>query len=141
MSRLLLKKGRDYRGHGVFVKKGEPFEVDDDKRDELLATGYFSLISVDVAKPRIQQPDNAHTTQPLAEQDNGSGEQPPAEQGETNRPDLTIAYIERLKKEELIALAEEQSINIEDCKNNMERAQRIVGALGLVDFTQLGIEE
>ena len=46
MSRLLLKKGRDYRGHGVFVKKGEPFEVDDDKRDELLATGYFSLISV-----------------------------------------------------------------------------------------------
>lgn len=141
MSKLLLKKGRDYRGHGVFAKKGEPFEVDDDKRDELLATGYFSLVSTNTVKPPIQQPDNTQTTPPPAPQDNGSGEQPPAPQGETNRPDLTVAYVESLKKEELIALANEHSINIDDCKNNNERVQRITGALGLVDFTQLGIEE
>lgn len=139
MNKLLLKKGRDYRGHGVFAKKGKTIEVDDKKRDELLATGYFSLVSTDAVEPS-QQTVTPQNVLPPTSQNSEEGEQPPATQGEADKPDLTVAYIESLKKEELIALAKEHSINIDDCKNNLERTQRITGALGLVDFTQLGLE-
>lgn len=139
MNKLLLKKGRDYRGHGVFAKRGEPFEVDDNKKDELLETGYFTLVSTGSAEPSQQTATQQNVLPPVT-QNSEEGEQPPATQGETDKPDLTVTYIKSLKKEELIALAKEHSINIDDCKNNLERTQRITGALGLVDFTQLGLE-
>lgn len=120
MNKLWLKKGRDYRGHGVFAKKGELLKVDDAKRDALLATGYFALVSSET---------------------NDKTPSTPLDDNETGNQTLSIAYIEGLKKEEIIALAKEHSIDIGKCKNNAERVSKIIGALGLVNFSDLGIEE
>lgn len=140
MNKLLLIKGRDYRGHGVFAKAGTPLEVDEAKADELLATGYFRLVSSSAKLSELQDGSNEMISTSNAE-DDGEREQSSNAEDETNNNHLSVAYIEGLKKEELIALAKEHNIDLSDCTKNSERVNKITGALGLVDFSKLGIED
>ena len=54
---------------------------------------------------------------------------------------LKAANITSMKKDELIAFAEAHGINIEDCKNNEERIQRIQSEMDLGVFVRLASEE
>ena len=49
--------------------------------------------------------------------------------------------ITSMRKDELIAFAEAQDINIEDCKNNEERIQRIQSEMDRKVFVRLASEE
>ena len=51
----------------------------------------------------------------------------PAEESDTDNADL-------------LALAEEKNISLEGCSKHDEYVERINGALGLVDFSKLGLE-
>ncbi len=53
---------------------------------------------------------------------------------------LSADDIAGMKKEQLVSLAAEYGISLEDCKNNEERIGRIQGALGLASFVQMGLE-
>lgn len=110
MKRLKLNKGLSFAMKGFSCTKGKSFEVEDNMAEKLLKTGRFEEVS-----------------EPM-----------PNEGSESKK--LSAEDISGMKKDELIALAEEYGINIEDCKNNNERAERIQGALGLTNFTQMGME-
>lgn len=111
MKRLKLNQGLSYAMKDFSCVKGAPFDAEDNLAEKLLKTGRFEEISGPV----------------------------PDEEPEKNNP--SADDIARMKKDELIALAEEYGINIEDCRNNDERAERIQGALGLASFVQMGLED
>ena len=46
-----------------------------------------------------------------------------------------------MKKDELIAFAEAQGIDVSDCKNNEERIQRIQSGMDINAFARLTSEE
>ena len=64
---------------------------------------------------------------------------------EPGKPDdggeLTAELVDKMKKDELIALAAEKDIDIKDCNNNEERMEKIKEALGLVSYGSIGFEE
>lgn len=111
MKRLMLNQGLSYAMKGFSCVKGAPFDAEDDLAAKLLGTGRFEEISEPVP-------------------DAGSEER-----------GLSADDIARMKKDELIALAEKHGVNIEDCRNNDERAGRIQGFLGLSSFAQMGLED
>ena len=43
MKKVRLIKGLSYRGHGMYIKKGEVQSVDDSKAEELVAGGFFEI--------------------------------------------------------------------------------------------------
>ena len=45
-----------------------------------------------------------------------------------------------MRNADLLALAEEKNISLEGCSKHDEYVERIDGALGLVDFSKLGLE-
>ena len=49
--------------------------------------------------------------------------------------------IASMKKDDLIAFAAVHDIDINDCKNNEERIERIQGVLGLASFAKMGLED
>ncbi len=113
MKRLRLIQGLSYAMKGFSCVKGALVDVDDDLAEKLLETGRFEQESEPEPAPDV-----------------GGGKE-----------ELSADAIARMKKDELIALAEERGIDIGDCKNNDERVERIQGALGLVSFVQIGLEE
>ena len=56
-------------------------------------------------------------------------------------PDGKSANITSMKKDELIAFAEAQGIDVSDCKNNEERIQRIQSGMDINAFARLASEE
>lgn len=135
MIRLELVIGLSYSARGVNCKKGEPFEVSDEVAAKLMATGRFTTVRevVDEAPPAAH-PENG-AVDPPANVNGESGQQTasPAES-------LSDDKIGRMTKPELIALAEKKGIDISECNNNTERAERICRALGLASNVQLGLE-
>lgn len=53
---------------------------------------------------------------------------------------LTKEAIDKLTKPELIELAEQQAINLAECKTNDERKETIIQALGLNEQEEAGVE-
>ena len=117
MKTVELIKGMDYRGHGVKAVKGKPFSVTDEKAEELSASGFFKVLG-----------------------ETECADEEPADE-DPKEDELTAEDIEKMKKDELIALAAAKEINLDGCNNNEERAERIKGALGLANFAKLGFEE
>lgn len=111
MKRLKLNQGLSYAMKGFSCVKGVLFNAEDGLAEKLLKTGRFEEISEPF--PDVEP--------------EGKG--------------LSADDIVGMKKDELIALAVEHGINIEDCKNNDERAGRIQSALGLASFVQMGMED
>lgn len=108
MKRLKLIKGLSYTIRGFSCEKGKPFEVSDDEAEKLMKTERFAMLE-----------------DAIPDSDDGGSEQ------------LSADAINAMKKDELVALAEEKSIDISECKNNEERAEKIKGAFGLVNMSQL----
>lgn len=117
MKRLRLIQGLSYAMKGFSCVKGALVDVEDDLAEKLLETGRFDQESEPESELELVTNEGAGKEEPSAD------------------------AIAMMKKGELIALAEERGINIEDCKNNDERIERIQGALGLVSFVQMGLEE
>ena len=53
---------------------------------------------------------------------------------------LTASKVSQMRNADLLALAEEKNISLERCSKHDEYVERINGALGLVDFSKLGLE-
>lgn len=114
MKCVKLAKGMDYRGHGVRAFSGKPLQVEDEKADELIATGFFKLSEVPV---------QAQVEKSI---DDGAEDKP----------------IDKMTKDELIAFAEQNGIDISACQNNDERKATIKSALESTDDgAKAGFEE
>ncbi len=124
MKRLELLKGLSYSARDISCKKGEPFSVSDEQAEKLLATGRFATVGevVDDTPPVNGNGESGQLTTPQ------------------ETPQLSADKISRMTKPELIALAVEKGIDISECNNNTERAERICGVLGLTSNVQLGLE-
>lgn len=116
--RVKLVKGLSYTSPSFSCKKGKAVEVSDKVGAKLMKTGRFIMAAAEVAE---------ETTGASGTGSNNDG----------NGTELTATVIEKMKKDELIALAEAKGIDISDCSNNDERAGKIKGALGLVNLTNL----
>lgn len=137
MKRLSLNTGLSYSIRGFSCVKGEPFEVEDGLAEQLLATGRFDEQPV-IANPAEElDTDNTGTgaedEEPEAPE-NGAGAEAGVEDG------LIASKVSHMRNADLLALAEEKNISLEGCSKHDEYVERINGALGLVDFSKLGLE-
>ena len=165
MKRLSLNTGLSYSIRGFSCVKGEPFEVEDGLAEQLLATGRFDEQPVIANPAEESDTDNPGTggedEEPEAPK-NGTGgedEEPEAPEngtgGEDEEPEapengagagagvedgLTASKVSHMRNADLLALAEEKNISLEGCSKHDEYVERINGALGLVDFSKLGLE-
>ena len=125
MKKVCLKVGLSYATRGFSCVKGSSCIVDDNIAAKLLKTGRFEIADVELIAPA-----------PVA-----SVPEPMALVSEPADSPLKAANITSMKKDELIAFAEAHGINIEDCKNNEERIQRIQSEMDLGVFVRLASEE
>lgn len=116
MRKVCLKTGISYVAKGISCVKGKVVDVEDDIAARLVKTGRFEI--VDAA------PTDSESVDP-----------------EFADPEGKSINITSMKKEELIAFAEDQGIDVKDCKNNEERIQRIQSEMDLKAFTRLASEE
>lgn len=141
MRRLTLKRGLSYSMRGFSCVKEVPFYVDDDIAGRLMNTGRFDdITAADYNEGQPAEPEAVNPTGPEEINTAEQGLLPGPEENLLDKPDISAELIEKMKKDELIALAENYNINISDCKNNEERVKRIQGALGVVSFAQMGFE-
>lgn len=146
MKRLKLTKGLSFSMMDFSCKKGEPFCTDDEKAEKLLSTGRFEMLGVVDKSQKTEgkeEPDGKYSPIPDYSQnpqnDNlDDGKEP---EKSDDGDELTAEAIEKMKKDELIALAAEKEIDIKDCNNNDERIERIKEDLGLAAFGSLDFEE
>ena len=152
MKRLSLNTGLSYSIRGFSCVKGEPFEVEDGLAEQLLATGRFDEQPVIANPAEESDTDNTGTGGEEDEEpeapENGAG----AEDEEPEAPEngagaeagvedgLTASKVSHMRNADLLALAEEKNISLEGCSKHDEYVERINGALGLVDFSKLGLE-
>ncbi len=146
MKRLKLTKGLSFSMMNFSCKKGEPFCVDDAKAEKLLSTGRFEMLGVVGGSLKTEEKGEPGKSQSPAPDDSQNPQSDnPDDDKELEKSDdgdeLTAEAIEKMKKDELIALAAEKNIDIKDCNNNEERIERIKEALGLASFGALGFEE
>ena len=149
MKRLSLNTGLSYSIRGFSCVKGEPFEVEDGLAEQLLATGRFDEQPVIANPAEESDTDNTGTggedEEPEAPK-NGTGgedEEPEAPKngaGAGVEDGLTASKVSQMRNADLLALAEEKNISLEGCSKHDEYVERINGALGLVDFSKLGLE-
>ena len=125
MKKVCLKVGLSDATRGFSCVKGSSCIVDDNIAAKLLKTGRFEIADVELIAP-----------EPVA-----SVPEPMALVSEPADSPLKAANITSMKKDELIAFAEAHGINIEDCKNNEERIQRIQSEMDLGVFVRLASEE
>lgn len=135
MKRLKLLKGLSYTARDINCKKGEPLFVSDEQAEKLLATGRFAISDEVVGEaPQTAPPASGAGDLPVDENGDGGQQTAPPEEP------LSAYKIGSMKKDDLIALAEKNGIDISECNNNTERAERICRALGLTSNVQIGLE-
>lgn len=165
MKRLSLNTGLSYSIRGFSCVKGEPFEVEDGLAEQLLATGRFdeqTVIDNPADESDTDNPGTGEEDEEPKAPENGAGgedEEPEAPKngtgGEDEEPEapkngagagagvedgLTASKVSQMRNADLLALAEEKNISLEGCSKHDEYVERINGALGLVDFSKLGLE-
>lgn len=135
MKRLSLNTGLSYSIRGFSCVKGEPFEVEDGLAEQLLATGRFD------EQPVIDNPaDESDTDNPGTGEEDEEPKAPENGAGAGVEDGLTASKVSQMRNADLLALAEEKNISLEGCSKHDEYVERINGALGLVDFSKLGLE-
>lgn len=112
MQKLILIKGYSYSTKSISARKGVAFYVEDDVAEELLKTQRFKLLSAS----------NVDKTSELTK---------------NSYDDITISDIKKMKKDELISLAEAKNIDLSSCSNNEERVETITSFLSSSDVEQL----
>lgn len=130
MKKLVLNKGLSYSIRGFSCVKEKPFEVEDELAEQLLNTGRFTELRAVAAEEIQLMPQNDEAEGTPVETENPEVDKEPEEE-------LTAAKVAKMRNEELIALAERKGINLDGCKKHDEYVERIQGALGLVDFSEL----
>lgn len=139
MKKVWLKAGLSYVARGISCVKGKTVDVEDDVAARLMKTGRFEIEDVEPAvsefaestlAPEFTIPASDFPVPGVAE----LVSDPPAVAAKYDR-------ITSMRKDELIAFAEAQGINIEDCKNNEERIQRIQSEMDRKVFVRLASEE
>ena len=128
--KIRLVKGLSYTTPSFSCKKGKEVSVSDEVGEVLMKTGRFECVSVEDDADRAPSMDNNGSCADSGEESTGSN-------NNGNGEELSAETIEKMRKDELIALAEEKGIDISECSNNEERAEKIKGALGLVNMAQL----
>ncbi len=123
MKKVCLKTGLSYVAKGISCRKGKVVEVEDDVAARLLKTGRFEIMGMESVVPEFVDP------------------VPESPAPESPAPAGTPTNITSMKKDELIAFAEEQGIDVADCKNNEERIQRIQSEMDIKAFARLASEE
>lgn len=111
MKKVCLKAGLSYVAKGVSCMKGKAVDVEDNVAERLMKTGRFEIMDVESVVPEFVAPAG-------------------------NSVNITS-----MKKEELIAFAEEHGIDVADCKNNEERIHRIQSEMDVKAFARLASEE
>lgn len=111
MKKVCLKTGLSYVAKGISCMKGKVVDVEDDVAERLMKTGRFEIAGAASMDP------------------------------ESVAPEGKSANINSMKKDELIAFAEAQGIDVADCKNNEERIQRIQSEMDIKAFARLASEE
>lgn len=111
MKKVCLKTGISYVAKGISCMKGKVVDVEDDVAERLMKTGRFEIVDAVSMDP------------------------------ESVAPEGKSANITSMKKDELIAFAEAQGIDVADCKNNEERIQRIQSEMDIKAFARLASEE
>lgn len=127
--KVRLIKGLSYTTPSSSFKKGKAVDVSEEAGAKLLKTGRFEEVTEE------EVAGGEEVVPPVAENPDGAGNSGSNNNG--NGGELSAEVIDKMKKDELVALAAEKEINISDCGNNEERAERIKGALGLVNMAQL----
>lgn len=138
MRRLKLIQGLSYAVRGFSCALGVPFDVGEDFAKRLLSTGRFEelqSVSADNNETEDDVEPDWNDTEKADVAPNHEGVSQPIER------ELSADAIAKLKKAELEALAAERNIDISDCNNNNERADRICGMLGLASTVQMGLED
>lgn len=128
--KVRLIKGLSYTTPSGSYKKGKTATVSDEAGAKLLKTGRFE---------EVKEEDIFGDDEVIAPAADNSGDDN-GNTGSNNNADdkeLSAEAIDKLKKDELIALAAEKGIDISECNNNEERAEKIKGALGVVNMSQL----
>ena len=92
-------------------------EIMDDQASDIQKAAYLTAFSLKGEAP-----------------ENGTGAEAGVEDG------LTASKVSHMRNADLLALAEEKNISLEGCSKHDEYVERINGALGLVDFSKLGLE-
>ena len=130
MKKIKLIKGCSYMKGKVYIQKGIDKWVEDDVALALMKTGRFQIVdakSVEGLGQDLVQ-DSEDLVQDLV-------------QGADEVIQITAADVDKMKKDELIALANERGIDLSDCSNNDERAEKIKGFLGINNFSAIFNEE
>ena len=151
MKKVWLKAGLSYVARGISCVKGKIVDVEDDVAARLMKTGRFEIADVEPAASEFAE-------SALAPEFTAPTSDPPVPEFTTPAPDTPVPGVAELvsdplavaakydritsmRKDELIAFAEAQDINIEDCKNNEERIQRIQSEMDRKVFVRLASEE
>lgn len=111
--KVRLIKGLSYTTPSFNCRKGEEINISDEAGADLIKTGRFEEVTPKESSTR----------------DNNDND------GKNEK--ISTEFIDKMKMPELIALAEEKGIDISDCKNNEERAEKIKATLGLLDMKPL----
>ena len=114
MKSIRLIKGNTYSYGDKKYTIGKSIIIEDEAAGYLMTTGCFACEDIENEK--------------LTENPTGEDEE------------LTASIIENMKKDELEELAGQKGIDLKGCKNNEEKAERIKGTLGLVNFNHLEFE-
>lgn len=117
MKSIRLIKGNTYSYGDKKYTIGKSIIVEDEAAGYLMTTGCFACEDIEDA----EMSENPEIT-------------------EDDSTELTAGIIENMKKDELEELAEQKGIDLKGCRNNEEKAERIKGALGLVNFNHLEFE-
>lgn len=131
--KVKLIKGLSYTTQSGSFKKEKVYSVSDEEAKKLLETGRFEEVSgvADDDAGKGPEGNNGADKEPEGDNSNNGSNNNAADK------ELSAEAIDKLKKDELIALAAEKEIDISECNNNEERAEKIKGALGLVNMAQL----
>ncbi len=152
MRRLKLIQGLSYAVRGFSCALGVPFDVEDDLAERLLFTGRFEKLPCVPDNDDIEDKlgdmtpdmDNGMTNgidmTPDMDNTEKAGVVPDNDKQLSER-ELSADGIAKMKKAELEALAAKKQIDISDCSNNNERADKICGVLGLASTVQMGLED
>ena len=128
--KVKLIKGLSYTTHSGSYKKGKVVDVKDEVGAKLLKTGRFEEV-------KDAEVIGGEEVVALAAENSGEENSNNGSNNNADDKELSAEAIDKLKKDELIALAAEKEIDISECNNNEERAEKIKGALGLVNMAQL----
>lgn len=138
MKKLELTKGLSFSMMNFSCRKGEPFCVDDKKAKLLLSTGRFKMLGTVETK---QKPDEKQSQENSGTPQKNNGEEGKEPENTGEGAELTAEVIDKMKKDELVALAEKEGIDLKDCGNNEERIEKIKEVLGFASAGSLAFEE